>query len=137
MYRTRSTSALKLFGSFTANSAKIFRSTHTFSAVSELINSLYRTPCSRVAALIRVIYSARQSRFLFRRSRYWYCHAFSTRFRAILTHDFARPRNPLAALKILSLIAIVRDAPTPSTRARRDADSRRRGARESPHRLES
>ena len=113
---TRSTNALNECGSFTANSAKIFLSTHTFSRASALINSPYLTPCSLVAALILVIQSARQSRFLLRRSRYWYCHAFSTRLRAILTHDLARPRMPLAALKILSRIAIAR---APSSDARR------------------
>ena len=85
-------------------------------SASALINSPYLTPCSLVAALILVIQSARQSRFLLRRSRYWYCHAFSTRLRAILTHDLARPRMPLAALKILSRIAIAR---APSSDARR------------------
>lgn len=156
---TWSTNALNECGSFTANSASTFLSTHTFSEPSACMNSLYltctnenkrersrqslyvvnptclsssssrvtiddyeyrrsiirvdesifpRTPCSLVAALILVIQSLRYSRFFVRRSRYWYCHALCTRSRAVFMQFFARPRNPLAAAKILSRTAIVR-----------------------------
>lgn len=154
---TWSTNALNECGSFTANSASTFLSTHTFSEPSACMNSPYltcakesevvslllskpllvfrlrlrhrarddwidrsritidrsehessaRTPCSLVAALIRVIHSLRYSRFFVRRSRYWYCHALCTRSRAVFMQFFARPRNPLAAAKILSRTAIV------------------------------
>lgn len=52
------------------------------------------TPCCLAPALIRWIHSARMSRFLFRRSRYAYCSAFSTLLRARLMQLFARPLKP-------------------------------------------
>ena len=164
---TRSTSALNECGSFTANSAKIFRSTHTFSRPNPLINSLYltcirktkraqsvarqtsiettthertpcaraaattprRTPCSLVAALILVIHNRRQSRFLFRRSRYWYCQDFSTRFLAIVMQFFARPRMPLAAANIFSRTVISSNAASASSSSSRTAVGGGSGAR--------
>ena len=61
------------------------------------------TPYCRLPAVIRVIHSDRMSRFLVRRSLKAYCSDFSTRSRAILMQFLARPRNPLASLKIFPL----------------------------------
>lgn len=64
------------------------------------------TPWRRVPALMRSIQRDRMSRFLLRRSRYEYCSAFSTRSLAIRMQFLARPRNPFANLKILSLFIL-------------------------------
>ncbi len=65
------------------------------------------TPWCLVPALICSIHNERMSLFFCLLSLYWYCKAFSTLSRAILTQFLARPLKPLASFRILSFLMAV------------------------------
>ena len=67
-------------------------------------------PCSRAAAFIRTIQSARKLRFLVLRSRYAYCKPFSTVFLATV-HTLPRePKYPFDNFNVFFLRALLATA---------------------------
>src|SRR6478752_8175199 len=85
--------------SMTAMSARTLRSTAISAFFKPFMNTLYVMPCSRAAALIRVIHNARKSRFLLRRSRYAYWPARMTASLATRNTFLRRPRKPFACCR--------------------------------------
>src|SRR5258705_1263989 len=76
-------------------SASTLRSTTIAAFLSPFMKTLYDKPCSRTAALMRVIHRLRKSRFLLRRSRYAYWPARITPSLAIRETLLRRPRENL------------------------------------------